>query len=236
MVSLVVKTHVHNIVQELRDVSPNLGDLVIVATDGTVLTNKALLFGLFPDFLTYFCTNCAGGHDTVTIVIPDWEVDAVRKAFDKLFDGDSRTLRNILGWQKESSHLQGIYNLQGSKDDIKMEDTNVLVKLENEDSLCEDIYMDQSENQIIALSEQKSQCDIKTAKFLVMEEKLGEFPCLKCEKTFITRKKRTRHIREVHKITMTVSSSKLTSHYHECEKCKAVYTVSDIATIQGRAK
>ena len=109
MVSLVVKSHSQSIIQGLKDVISDLvEDLEIVARNGSFLTSKLLVFGIFPHISSYLCGSCASGHDTVTIVIPDTDVEVVREAFDKLFDGDITEIDNILGCEKNHQNLQNI--------------------------------------------------------------------------------------------------------------------------------
>merc|ERR1719318_401461 len=76
VVSLAVKSHSQDIFQCLKDVIQDLvDDLEIVARNGSFLTSKLLVFGIFPQISEYLCVSCAGGHDTVTIVIPDTDED-----------------------------------------------------------------------------------------------------------------------------------------------------------------
>merc|ERR1719318_1334741 len=98
VVSLAVKSHSQDIFQCLKDVIQDLvDDLEIVARNGSFLTSKLLVFGIFPQISEYLCASCAGGHDTVTIVIPDTDVEVVREAFNKLLDGDITEIEKILG-------------------------------------------------------------------------------------------------------------------------------------------
>ena len=84
MVILVVKSHSQDMFQGLKDVIPDLvEDLEIVARNESFLTSKLLVFWIFPQICEYLSGSCASGHDTFTIVIPDTDVEVVRKAFDK---------------------------------------------------------------------------------------------------------------------------------------------------------
>ena len=96
LVSLLVKTHSQDLVQGLQDVIPEQGDLEIVARNGAFLTSKLVVFGVFPQIYEYLCTSCTSGHDTVTIVIPDLDVEVVREAFENLFNGDIKELSEII--------------------------------------------------------------------------------------------------------------------------------------------
>ena len=94
MVILVVKSHSQDMFQGLKDVIPDLvEDLEIVARNESFLTSKLLVFRIFPQICEYLCGSCASGHDTVTIVIPDTDVEVVRKAFDKFL---LQTLLNLM--------------------------------------------------------------------------------------------------------------------------------------------
>ena len=84
MVILVVKSHSQDMFQGLKDVIPDLvEDLEIVARNESFLTSKLLVFWIFPQICEYLCGSC---------VIPDTDVEVVRKAFDNFL----QTLLNLM--------------------------------------------------------------------------------------------------------------------------------------------
>eukprot|EP00092_Neocalanus_flemingeri_P084859 GFUD01106672.1.p1 GENE.GFUD01106672.1~~GFUD01106672.1.p1 ORF type:complete len:413 (+),score=94.62 GFUD01106672.1:45-1283(+) len=284
LVSLVVRTHAQDIFHQLSDVSPDLGDLQVVARNGSFMTSKYFLFGVLPQFYEYLCGNCASGHDLVTIVIPDVGIEAVTKAFEIFCDhGDISFLCDILACGR------GVLDVGSSSTQITEGVDSDLIKIEDADLATTDIdasgfdkvgqedqtneesendqtrtkvqrslnkignttdidafgfdelnYVDQncetndeSENQTrteVSKSPNQLGANMEYVPILSplssQEVKKREndllFNCIKCEKTFGTQKKVSRHMREVHNVTL--SERKGGNYVCDSSNCGRIYT------------
>merc|ERR1719318_96511 len=206
VVSLAVKSHSQDIFQCLKDVIQDLvDDLEIVARNGAFLTSKLLVFGIFPQISEYLCVSCAGGHDTVTIVIPDTDVEVVREAFKELLDGDITEIEKILGCEKKFQNLQNIQK-------ITLDNQTTTKNTE------EDQYPIKVETALVGLPQNPT----LQVQGIQSEKGYLVYPCLDCEKVFDTKKKVARHIRWVHK--GGAGARPPTSYVCKTENCGAVYT------------
>jgi len=189
---------------------------------------------VLPRICEYFCSNCAGGHDTATLVLPEWDLGVVREAFEDIFNGDFSKISCILGWQKGPTRIEDTKNNITEKVDVFVKtegieqrdsvtrDHSELITLEDNNDSYQRDQGSRSDIQVtepVLMIEHSPQNLDLEAQGTISEVNDSVFPCFKCEKTFETRRKTTRHIREVHK-----SGQKRIVYACDSGNCGAVYT------------
>ena len=234
MVSLVVKTHVQDIFARLKDISSELGDLEIVTRNGSFLTSKLVMFSLLPQMEDLLCKirSCAGqGHDTITIVMPDMNVEDIVEAFEKLFDGNPKDVLNIFGYmemfpqkeneEKEKQSVTFVYagsresGLEEVVDDSQC-DTIQKIKSEDDNIVSIDLHVQKQNNEQLEENFINSKFPLDNTKICD-----SHYYCQECGKKFLTKRKVQRHVREVHAKGLTIPRP---AKIYPCE-CGVEYSV-----------
>jgi len=231
MVSLVVKTHIQDILARLKDRSSELGDLEIVASNGSFLTSKVVMFSLLPKMGELLCKShdCGGqGHDTITIVMPDLDVEDVVEAFEKLFTGNPRDVINILGFsevclskESEEKEEQNVPFVDTDSKASELEEIDIdshydgiqKIKYEDENIVSIDLNIPNKNK------DQFTTCEKEPTDNIIQLD--SHYSCQQCGKSFITRKKVQRHVREVHGKGLTIPRP---AKGYPCE-CGVRYTI-----------
>ena len=86
--------------------SPLQPDLKLICSNGSSYAHKFALLSVLPDLGQLMCTPCLQGHDTITLLLPDFTREAVNEARDFLYMyGDVGSLAKIFGMKKVNEKI-----------------------------------------------------------------------------------------------------------------------------------